>query len=100
MPMTEPEPKAEDTTTIERSFDDSYTDFVSFYSDFTQVLGTGSEIRLQFYETIPGTPTREGRVEGATSRLRASITVSAVHAQNIGRLLVAAVEREEGGASK
>jgi hypothetical protein len=63
-------------------------DAISLYSDLTQILGTGHEVVLQFYETIPGTPGPGGQIQMVRSRLRATITVSMAHAANIGRLLI------------
>ena len=64
-------------------------DFVSFYSDYTQVVGTGHEVMVQFYETIPGLPTGDAKsVRDVATRLRASITVSPKQAANIGELLI------------
>jgi len=61
---------------------------ISCYSDFAQVMHTGNEILLQFYETIPGTPVLGGNIGKVRSRLRATITISVAHAQNIGKLLI------------
>lgn len=61
---------------------------VSFYSDFAQVLGTGHEVVLQFYETIPGAPGPGGSIQVVRTRLRATITISISHAANIGNLLI------------
>lgn len=63
-------------------------DAVSFYSDFAQIIGTGHEVVLQFYETIPGAPGPGGQVQMARTRLRATIIVSIPHATNIGSLLL------------
>ncbi len=63
-------------------------DAVSFYSDIAQILYTGNEITLQFYETIPAPPDSEGVIKNVRSRLRATITVSISHAHNIGKLLL------------
>jgi len=60
---------------------------VSLYSDFAQVMGTGSEVVLQFYETIPGPPGPGGHAQMVKSRLRATITLSHTHAAAIGELL-------------
>ena len=62
-------------------------DAVSVYSDFAQVLGTGPEVILQFYETIPDVPGAGGQIQSVRSRLRATIILSPAHALNIGRLL-------------
>ena len=67
-------------------------DAVSFYSDIGQVLYTGNEVVLQFYETIPGPPESGGVIKNVRSRLRATITVSISHAHNIGKLLLEKVE--------
>jgi hypothetical protein len=68
------------------------SDAVSFYSDIAQILYSGNEIVMQFYETIPGPPNSGGSFTNVRSRLRATITVSISHAHNIGKLLV---ERSE-----
>ena len=72
-------------------------DAISLYSDFAQIIGTGHEVVLQFYETIPGTPGPGGQVQMARTRLRATITVSMAHASNIGRLLI---KHSEAGSSE
>ena len=61
---------------------------MSFYSDFAQVINTGHEVLLQFYETIPGPPGPGGNVQTVRTRLRATIAVSIPHAANIGNLLI------------
>lgn len=63
-------------------------DSVSFYADFGQILHTGNEIVIQFYETIPGPPDPGGNIRNIRTRLRTTITVSLSHARNIGKLLV------------
>jgi len=63
------------------------SDAVSFYSDMAQVLRTGNEIVLQFYETIPGPPGPDERITVVRTRLRATIMVSIPHATNIGEVL-------------
>jgi len=63
-------------------------DAVSFYSDIGQVLYTGNEVVLQFYETIPGPPEPAGEIKNVRSKLRATITMSTSHAHNIGKLLL------------
>jgi len=78
-------------TQIERYFEQSPA-AISFYCDFAQVLGTGNEVVMQFYETIPGTPDREGKITKILSRLKATITFSPLHAQNFGKVLVARTE--------
>ena len=64
------------------------TDAISFYSDMAQIIGTGQEVVLQFYETIPGAPAVGGEIDTVRSRLRATITISMAHAANIGSLLL------------
>jgi hypothetical protein len=64
------------------------SDAVSFYSDIGQILYTGKEVVLQFYETIPGPPESEGVIKNVRSRLRATVTMSTLHAHNIGKLLL------------
>ncbi len=71
-------------------------DFVSFYSDFAQVVATGNEVVLQFYESIPGPPGPEGNIVQVRTRLRATVTVSEAHAENIGNLLVKQLTKESG----
>lgn len=68
-------------------------DAVSFFSDFAQIAGTGQEVTLQFYETIPGAPGPDGQIQMVRTRLRASIVVSHQHATNIGNLLLQHVQR-------
>ena len=75
-------------------------DAITTYSDFAQVLGTGSEFVLQFYESIPEPPGPSGQVQSVRSRLRATVIVSPAHAQNIGRLLLQQAGDEEGGPSR
>lgn len=69
-------------------------DAISFYSDFAQVLGTENEVLLQLYETIPGSPGPEGRVEMVRTRLRATVIVSPKQARTIGELLLKAEQEE------
>jgi len=59
----------------------------SFYSDFSQIVGTEHEVYLQFYETIPGAPNAAGQVTQVRTRLRATIMLSRPHAQNLVRSL-------------
>jgi hypothetical protein len=61
---------------------------ISFYCDFSQVIGTTNEVVLQFYETIPGPPGPGGQMQVVRTRLKATITVSPSHATNIGNLLI------------
>lgn len=69
-------------------------DAISLYSDFAQIVGTGQEVLLQFYESIPGVPAPGGTVEIVRTRLRATITVSKSHAANIGRSLLEQSQRQ------
>jgi hypothetical protein len=69
------------------------SDAVSFYADLAQIIYTGNEIVMQFYETIPGPPDSGGAIKSVRSRLRATVTVSISHGLNIGKLLVEKVER-------
>lgn len=65
------------------------SDTISFYSDMAQVLNTGNEVVLQFYETIPGLPEGPaGGIQEVRTRLRSTITISHAHARNIGNLLL------------
>ena len=63
-------------------------DAISLYAEVAQIIATGHEVVLQFYETIPGSPGAGGQIQMVRSRLRATITVSMTHAANIGRLLL------------
>jgi len=63
-------------------------DAISFFSDFAQIINTGKEIVIQFYETIPGLPGPEGHILGVKTRLRATITIGLEHAKIIGNLLL------------
>jgi hypothetical protein len=67
-------------------------DAITLYSDFAQVIGTGSEFVLQFYESVPEPPGPSGQVQSIRSRLRATVVVSPAHAQSIGRLLLQQAE--------
>lgn len=86
------EPKGSPTE-VNRVFEQP-ADAISLYSDFAQIVGTGAEVMLQFYETIPGPPGPGGSVQIVRSRLRATITVSLPHAANIGRLLLQKIEKK------
>ena len=77
---------------INRVFEQA-PDAISLYADFAQVIGTGNEVVLQFYETIPGTPGPGGQIQMVRTRLRATITVSIPHAINIGGLLMKQAEK-------
>ena len=75
-------------------------DAVSFYSDTAQILGTGLEVVMQFYETIPGAPGPGGMIQMVRSRLRSTVTISKAHAANIGRLLIKHAEVKEAAPQK
>jgi len=68
---------------------------ISFYSDMAQVVDTGHEVVLQFYETIPGPPSTAGQISKVVTRLRATVTISSSHAQNLGKNLL-----EKGGGKQ
>jgi hypothetical protein len=86
--VSQQEPVVQQTGQVGRLFEQP-PDAVIAYSDFAQVLGTGSEVVLQFYETIPDVPTGPaGGISMVRSKLRATIIVSPQHAVNIGRLLL------------
>jgi hypothetical protein len=68
---------------------------LSLYSDYCQVVGTGHEVVLQFYETIPGPPGPGGKMEHVRSRLKATVIVSTAHAKNIGNLLIKQTQKSE-----
>lgn len=78
---------AEQGLQVSRLFEQA-PDAPSFYSDVAQVLGTGNEVVLQFYETIPNAPGASGRIEGVRSRLRATVILSPGHAGKMGQLLL------------
>jgi hypothetical protein len=71
------------------------SDATSFYADYGQVMHTGNEIIVQFYETIPGPPDPGGSIRNVRSRLRATIILSPSHARNIGKLLVERTQQIE-----
>lgn len=71
---------------IERFYEQP-PDAISFFSDMAQVIHTGNEILLQFYENIPGPPGKDGHVKQARTLLRATVTLTIPHAQNLGKLL-------------
>lgn len=83
------------STQVTRIFEQP-PDTLSMYSDFAQVLGTGNEVILQFYDTIPDIPGPDGRIQGVRSRLRATIVLSQAHALNIGKLLLQHAGQDEG----
>lgn len=63
-------------------------DALSTYSDFAQVMGTGNEVILQFYDTVPDVPGPDGQIQSVRTRLRATVVLSKALAINIGRLLL------------
>lgn len=71
-------------------------DAISFYSDFAQVVASGNEVLLQFYETIPGPPEADGHVRVARTRLRATVIVSRPHAGRIGEIVRERLQASEG----
>jgi hypothetical protein len=79
---------------IQRVFEQP-PDAISFYCDMTQVLSTGNEIILQFYEAIPGPPSPGGQITHMRTRLRSTVTVSFPHARNIGKLLIERAAEEK-----
>ena len=88
------ESKSPEAIQINRIFEQP-PDAVSFYSDVAQVLGTGLEVVMQFYETIPGAPGPGGKIQMVRSRLRSTVIISKAHAANIGRLLLTHAEVKE-----
>jgi len=84
----EKQPPKENVLQIERIFEQP-PDAISFYSDMAQVVHTGTEIVLQFYEAIPGPPYGPtGHITKVRTRLRATVTLSFSHAHNLGKLLL------------
>jgi hypothetical protein len=79
--------------TVQRNFEKS-PDAISFYCDYAHIIGTDNEVVMQFYETIPAPPTREGKITKAVSLLRATVTFSPAHAQKFGKVLM---DRIKGG---
>lgn len=88
--------KIQKFTEIQRIYEQP-PEAISFYCDLGQILRTENEIVMQFYETIPGIPDLGGNIKNVRARLRASITVSFPHAQNIGKFLI---EKSKGGVKK
>lgn len=91
-------PDSQSTDTEVRRSWEQPDDAIVCYSEVAQIIGTGQEVVLQFYETIPGAPGPSGKIETARSRLRATVIVSKPHAVNIGRLLLKHAG-SDGGAS-
>lgn len=67
---------------------DQHPEALSFYSDFSQIVGTDNEIYLQFYETIPSPPNASGQVTQVRTRLRATIAMSRPHSLTMARNLL------------
>lgn len=63
-------------------------DSISFYSDMAQVISTGNEVIIQFYESIPAPPNPKGQIPNVRTRLRATVTLSKFHARNLGTMLL------------
>ena len=63
-------------------------DAVTCYCEIAHITGTGHEVVMQFYETVPGPPSAGGKIQMVRSRLRATVVVNKAHAVNIGRLLL------------
>jgi hypothetical protein len=61
---------------------------LSFYCDFSQIVGTENEVLLQFYETIPDAPNQAGQVTQVRSTLRATIMMSRPHALQLAQNLL------------
>ena len=79
--------KKEGSISIKRVFGVSQN-AVSFYSEHAQIMNTGNEVMIQFYEMIPSPPPITGAIAEASTNLRATITVSFNHARQIGELLL------------
>jgi hypothetical protein len=69
---------------------------ISFYGDFTQVLSTAEEVIFSMYETIPGVPGADGKVQGAITRLRATIVMSHGAAARLAEIVQQAVKGGQG----
>lgn len=67
---------------------EQHPDALSFYCDFSQIVGTENEVVLQFYETIPSPPNQAGQVTQVRTRLRATIMMSRPHAIQLARNLL------------
>jgi hypothetical protein len=94
--MSEPQPAPPPVSQqIARLFEQP-PDAPIFYADFAQVLGTGNEVILQFYESTPGPPGASGAIETVRSRLRATAILSPAHCRSIGQLLLDQASAGEG----
>jgi len=69
-------------------------DAISFYSDVAQVIGTGNEVIIQFYESIPAPPNPKGQISNVRTRLKATVTLSRFHARNLGAMLLQRIAEE------
>jgi|GEM_PF-1288214 len=87
--MAEEKQKAKEAAaSLERIFEQP-PDAISFYCEMGQVFATENEMVMQFYETIPGPPGGPtGSISRVRTRLRATVTLSFLHAANIGKLLI------------
>lgn len=83
-PEASPAPSGVGGIQVNRVFEQS-PDAISLYCDFFQAVLTGQEVVLQFYETIPGPPGPDGKIQLVRTRLRATITLGMANAANIGR---------------
>ena len=82
------EQKQSSMPTINRVFEQP-EGAISCYSDYAQVIGTGNEVVLQFYETIPGAPAGpDSNIQMVRTSLRATISISVSQAKIIGNLLI------------
>ncbi len=63
-------------------------DAITCYADMAQVLNSGQEIVMQFYETVPGVPGPGGRIQMVRTRLRATVILNPTHAKNLGEILL------------
>ena len=82
------------TESVKRLFEQP-ADAITCYSDVAQILRTGPEIVMQFYETIPGPPSPpQGNITSVRSRLRATVILSTQHARTLGELLLKQLEAE------
>ena len=88
-----PEPQQGVTSKVRRVFEQP-SDTISLYSDYAQVIGTGFEVVVQFYESIPSIPVSSGPPETVSTRLRATIVLSRAHAANLGKSLLQFSEAE------
>jgi len=81
----------EKTSQVQRIYEQP-AEPLAFYSDLTQIIQTGHEITIQFYESIPGPPSNNGTIVSVRTRLKSTVTLSISHASNIGKILLQKVE--------